>query len=142
MCFLLSRKFLLNNDAWPDTLFAINILVDGRDGKIVFKDTVGAFQYASPLVFDFTRDGFEDVLVTVNIPIKDSKGEIIHTYGNHKKIFDIREQDVFTFEEEKLGSNLGSIPPPCLLIWMTMANISFPAICVMQTIFTPSKSLG
>ncbi|WPP53469.1 outer membrane protein assembly factor BamB family protein [Catalinimonas niigatensis] len=96
--------------AWPNTLFAVNVLVDGRDGQIVFKDTVGTFQYASPLVFDFTRDGFEDVLVSANIPIKDSQGNILYPYGNQMKVFDVKEGEVLTFDEEKLGSNLGSTP--------------------------------
>lgn len=74
---------------------------------MVLKDTLGTFQYASPVTFDFNRDGQEDALVAVNLPL--SAG-IANKYGNQMKIFDIKDESILTFDKEKLGSNLGSTP--------------------------------
>ncbi|MFP4091571.1 MAG: hypothetical protein ACLFT3_14790 [Cyclobacteriaceae bacterium] len=96
--------------AWPDTEFALDVLINGLDGRIVSVDTIGTFQYASPLVFDFTRDGFDDVLVTANITILSSTEEPSRKSGNQMKVFDTKNGEVYTFQDENYGSNLGSTP--------------------------------
>lgn len=52
--------------AWPKTEFTVHFLVNGKTGNIVFQDTLGAFQYASPVVADFTKDGQDDVMLAIN----------------------------------------------------------------------------
>ncbi len=91
---------------WPRTTFALNILIDGRNGSLIMEDTLGTFQYASPVIFDFTRDGLEDALVAVNLPLSDVTKE----YGNQMKIFNLKDSLRLTFDQEKLGSNLGATP--------------------------------
>jgi len=95
---------------WPSTKFTLNILIDGRDGSLISKDTLGTFQYASPMVFDFTEDGHDDILVTANLSMIGAEGGVTRRYGNQMKVFDVKEKFILAFEESKFGSNLGSTP--------------------------------
>ncbi len=95
---------------WPSTKYTLNILLDGKDGSLISKDTLGTFQYASPMVFDFTEDGYDDILVTANLPMIGAEGGVTRRYGNQMKVFDVREAFILAFEESKFGSNLGSTP--------------------------------
>lgn len=96
---------------WPDTEFAVSILVDGKNGEIVMKDMLGTFQYASPVIFDFTRDGREDVLVAINLRTTSGfAANTTMTYHNQMKVYDLKDNVVFPFDKEKIGSNLGSTP--------------------------------
>ena len=52
--------------AWPTTEYTLHTLVDGSTGAIVYSDTLGTFQYASPVVADFDGDGRSDVLLCIN----------------------------------------------------------------------------
>lgn len=80
----------------------------GREGTIVFEDTAGTFQYASPLTFDFTEDGRDDALVVANIP--KSGGPPVGKHVNEMRVFDPHTQKEYRFREQKPGSNLGSTP--------------------------------
>lgn len=96
---------------WPDVDFTYQIALNGQDGSIIFKDTLGNFQYASPLTFDFTEDGYDDVLVVVN-NISNFKGAYtsIKSYSNDLTVFDIQNKIKLLLHDTKSGSNLGSTP--------------------------------
>lgn len=96
---------------WPETEYTLHILVDGKTGKVVFKDTLGAFQYASPVVADLTKDGKHDVLLAVNHKSPQNVlGDIVDFYGNGLFVYSQGqgvEQQAF---QSVLGTNLGSTP--------------------------------
>lgn len=97
--------------AWPETDFTLHTLVDGKTGNIVFMDTLGTFQYASPLVADFTKDGKDDVLLAIN---SKSTYDVIGTPTN------FLENGLYVYAQGQgepqvafpiiRGSNLGSTP--------------------------------
>jgi outer membrane protein assembly factor BamB len=97
--------------SWPDIRSTINIAVDGRNGQILYRDTIGTFQYASPVVMDVTQDGFDDILFALNIPAEQKVLVGSFTYlENRIVVFDIKNRTQFTFDNPKLGTNLGSTP--------------------------------
>ena len=96
---------------WPDTEFTRHVVIDGKTGKEVFEDTLGLFQYASPVVLDFDEDGFDDVLLATNdrrvLP------EISQTalfYVNDLKVLNLRNGEVYNLGNSRLGANLGTTP--------------------------------
>ncbi len=99
--------------AWPNTEYTTNILIDGKDGSIVYRDSAGTFQYASPVSYDFTSDGYEDVLMAINSPItttlKNTSAPVTFL-GNDLKIYDLREHKVSLLRSSRVGSNIGSTP--------------------------------
>ncbi len=100
--------------AWPNTDYTVHLLVDGKDGTIVSLDTLGSFQYASPLVVDLDEDGANDVMICVN--------EIMEV-GNQVHKTKLRSNNLYAFLggkgpgirlfEMEVGTNLGSTPLLC-----------------------------
>ena len=97
--------------AWPNTDFTLHTLVDGRDGRIVWYDTLGTFQYASPLVASLTGEGNDDVLLAINDRATvDVLGDPIEMLQNGLYVYASgRGEPWLAFETER-GSNLGSTP--------------------------------
>jgi hypothetical protein len=65
-----------NNDSIPDFIgnfgrgrypsysLQFQVMVDGSNGEILFKDSIGEFQYASPVTFDSNHDGYDEALMS------------------------------------------------------------------------------
>lgn len=97
--------------AWPNTDYTVHLLVDGSTGEVVFTDTLGTFQYASPIVADFDEDGHSDVLLCINQTT---------AIGNEVHRDTFRSNDLYLFPggrgparrllPNKIGTNLGSTP--------------------------------
>ncbi|MEP6736893.1 MAG: PQQ-binding-like beta-propeller repeat protein [Chryseolinea sp.] len=51
---------------WPNSTGSVQVLFDGKDGRIMFKDSLGCTGYSSPVVYDLTGDGIDEVIVSVN----------------------------------------------------------------------------
>lgn len=99
---------------WNDYRGTVQVLIDGKTGKILKRFKIGAFQYSSPLACDLTKDGHEDILLHTNETTlskrKDKKGNLIPTYSNKLTLFDLHNDKIFTFGKEFKGSNLLSTP--------------------------------
>jgi hypothetical protein len=95
---------------WPDSEFIAHIIVDGKDGKVVFSDTVGFFQYASPIVYDLTKNGIDEVIIVNNDAKKVTEGMDLILYRNEVLIFDVLKKDFQVLLGPFNGSNLGSTP--------------------------------
>ncbi len=96
---------------WPDTEYTLHLLVDGKNGEVVFSDTLGTFQYASPLVADFTNDGRQDVLLAINYKTQqDVLGDMTDFYANGLYVYPGGQGKALQAFQPLLGSNLGSTP--------------------------------
>jgi len=101
----------LGNGVWPEINYARNIVLNGIDGTLVYQDSSGTFQYASPVVFDFNEDGSEDILFAINK--YEAPSNVIGNvkfYQNELTIFDIENRKKFYLTPTSLGTNLGSTP--------------------------------
>ena len=96
------------NGTWPEMDFTAQVVVDGTTGSITVRDSVGTFQYASPLTFDFTEDGRDDVLIAVNE--LEGGGPPVGRYVNELRVLDPHTGMDYRFKERRPGSNLGSTP--------------------------------
>lgn len=101
----------LGHGPWPYTDFTRHLLIDGSNGELIFSDTLGLFQYASPLVYDFDGDRIDDVLLVINEPKTLARGgDTARYYFNDLVILSGRDQVFHQLDDHKLGSNLGSTP--------------------------------
>ncbi|MEM7574327.1 MAG: PQQ-binding-like beta-propeller repeat protein [Bacteroidota bacterium] len=97
--------------AWPNTDYTIHLLVDGSTGAIVSVDTLGSFQYASPVVADFNKDGKSDALICVNEIMLDINLIDTQEYRlNNFYVFPEGRDPVYTLIDAQVGTNLGSTP--------------------------------
>lgn len=96
---------------WPNSDFCLNILVDGKTGNIVSRDTFGLFQYASPLIYELTGDDKEDILLVVNSKREfQISQEKVKWYINELKIIDIHSGTSNNLGNFSIGANLGTTP--------------------------------
>ena len=97
--------------AWPETDFTLHTLVDGRNGRIVWHDTLGTFQYASPLVASLTGEGHDDVLLAINERATvDVLGDPLELLQNALYVYPSGQGEPRLAFEVERGSNLGSTP--------------------------------
>lgn len=109
----------LNGDAIPDffTTFSEGrwpyfdkskqIMLNGKNGQIILHDSLGAGQSSSAVIFDFTNDGNEDALISVNFSTDKNNQKI---FSNMLVIYDLVNQEVFQATGYNPGFNLASTP--------------------------------
>ena len=92
---------------WPTLRDPIQFMVDGQSGKLMQEDTLGRFQYASPVVVDINKDGYDDVLLSVNYIEKKFDAKVPY---NRLVIFDFHQQQIFRLNKPQRGINVSSTP--------------------------------
>lgn len=89
---------------WPDLNRSIQFMVDGKTGKLAFKDSLGTFQESTPLTIDYNGDGFDDALFSVNDHDR-SAG-----YSNRLMVIDFHRDTLFAASPRTYGANVASTP--------------------------------
>lgn len=51
---------------WPNSTGSVQIMLDGKDGRIAFQDSIGCTGYSSPVVYDLNDDGIDEVIISIN----------------------------------------------------------------------------
>ena len=59
---------------WPDLSWTKQAMINGKNGKIEFRDSLGYYQTSSPVVADLTGDGVEEVILSVDYQVLDAIG--------------------------------------------------------------------
>ena len=74
---------------FPNYSKQVQILIDGKNGQILHKDSLGEFQYTTAIVADLTGDGKDDILMNIQLknPILDYYSYLLlYDYTNNQKI--------------------------------------------------------
>lgn len=79
------------------------ILIDGRNGKIVWQDSLSDLQFASPSAADFNEDGYDEALFSYN---KLVNGSFVHDL----EIFNFQTFKASALVSGEKGINLSSTP--------------------------------
>ncbi|MDH3247256.1 MAG: PQQ-like beta-propeller repeat protein [Saprospiraceae bacterium] len=96
---------------WPNTAYTVHTMTNGLTGQIVYRDTLGTFQYASPIVYDIDHDQEPDVLVVINTQLSDTiNGREVTWEGNNLMVYPQGSRPPFQLGSTLLGSNLGATP--------------------------------
>ncbi len=51
---------------WPNSTGSVQIMLDGKDGHIAYKDSIGCSGYSSPVVYDLDGDGYDEAIISIN----------------------------------------------------------------------------
>jgi hypothetical protein len=93
---------------WPHLGWGIQKMVDGKDGQVLFTDSLGFYQNTSPLAVDLNGDGRDEVVMSLNFQ------EVDQLY---RKFFytmlisiDFATGAIDQLSEVQQGSNLSSTP--------------------------------
>ena len=93
---------------WPDLNWTKQFMVNGKNGKIEYVDSLGFYQTSTPVVADFTQDGIDDALMVVNYVKTDSLFE--RFFYNMLVVVDFANHKVIDLGISKIGNNLSSTP--------------------------------
>lgn len=88
---------------WPDLNRSIQFMVNGKTGRIAFRDSLGTFQESTPITCDFNQDGFDDALYSVNY--QHSSG-----YSNELMVIDFHNDSLYGTGPRHYGANVASTP--------------------------------
>jgi outer membrane protein assembly factor BamB len=56
----------VSKGVWPNSTGSLQILLDGKDGKIAFIDSIGCTGFSSPVVYDLNDDDIDEAIISVN----------------------------------------------------------------------------
>lgn len=93
---------------WPDLNWSIQHLVNGQTGTIEFTDSLGFYQNTSPLALDFDGDGWDEVLMSVNI--QEVRNVFQKYFYTMLVLIDFQSGELLQLGETYEGNNLSSTP--------------------------------
>ena len=56
----------VSKGVWPANTGTLQILIDGKDGKIAYQNAMGCSGFSSPVVYDLNNDGRDEVIISIN----------------------------------------------------------------------------
>lgn len=51
---------------WPNNTGSLQVLLDGRNGNIIYIDSLGCTGFSSPVVYDLNNDGIDEAIISIN----------------------------------------------------------------------------
>jgi len=98
----------MGSGTWPKLTWGVQKMIDGQTGHVLFEDSLGFYQNASPLSADLNGDGIEEIIMSINFQEVDSL---------HRKSFytalavkEFASGDLVFVSDIFEGSNLSSTP--------------------------------
>lgn len=93
---------------WPKLEWNRQFMLNGQNGQIEFIDSLGFYQTSTAVVYDFTDDGRDDVLLSINYQIQD---ELFRKFfHNMLGIIDFSTNEFIQIGESQEGNNISSTP--------------------------------
>lgn len=105
---------VLSRGKWPHYTRAMKVVLDGRDGTLIYQDTSGCFEIASPVVYDLNKDGYEEIIFSSNqYDCHQAFSEDLpapKTITNHLLAIDIRTSSTRIIDASEGFKNIYSTP--------------------------------
>ena len=93
---------------WPKLDWSLQRMVDGNSGQVLFSDSLGYYQIASPLAVDLNNDGIDEVIMSINYQ---EVGTLFQKYFyTTLMMIDFRSNQIQQIGESYQGSNFASTP--------------------------------
>ena len=102
--------FFLSNarGVWPDLGWSVQKMISGKDGTLLFTDSLGFYQNTSAVAYDLNVDGLDEVIFSVNIQQID---EIFQKFFyTLLMVFDFSTGKVERLSNVYEGNNFSSTP--------------------------------
>jgi hypothetical protein len=88
---------------WPDLKKSVQFMVNGKTGKVEFRDSLGTFQESTPLSVDYNHDGFDEALFSVNY-------QNISGFSNQLLVIDFHNDTSYAAFPRNYGANPATTP--------------------------------
>jgi len=75
---------IVSKGVWPDYSEGLHVMINGLTGEIEYKKSLGCYSLTTPVAYDLTFDGIDEVIISINE--YDCDIEIFEDAKNAKKI--------------------------------------------------------
>ncbi|GLU50786.1 hypothetical protein Dfri01_02470 [Dyadobacter frigoris] len=93
---------------WPNLETTEQYMINGKNGEVVFRDSLGKYQTSTPVVVDIDADDEEEVIMSVNYESKDQFGR--KEFLNTLAVIGFKTNEVVELLNGLPGQNLSSTP--------------------------------
>lgn len=93
---------------WPNLEWSKQIMVNGKNGKIVLQDSLGYYQMSTPIAIDLNNDGRDEAILPMNYQVFDSLQ--MKYFYNDLAIIDFSKKVITKLNLNYEGNNLSSTP--------------------------------
>ncbi len=97
---------------WPNNVGSFQIMFNGIDGSIGFKDSIGCTGFSSPVVYDLNSDGIDEAIISIN-EFDCNKGfvtEAIQEIENKVVAINFRDRTLQAIDQARGFKNIFSTP--------------------------------
>lgn len=56
----------VSKGVWPQSTGSVQIALNGKDGSLIYTDSLGCAGFSSPVSYDLNKDGIEEVIISIN----------------------------------------------------------------------------
>jgi hypothetical protein len=56
----------VSKGAWPNSTGSVEVLIDGKNGTVLYTDSIGCTGFSSPVAYDLNNDGVEEAIISIN----------------------------------------------------------------------------
>lgn len=97
---------------WPNSTGSLQVLFDGRDGRIAFMDSIGCTGFSSPVAYDINHDGQDEAILSVNAYdcALGFTGESPREIENRLIAINFKTNSIQTIDQQKGFKNIFSTP--------------------------------
>lgn len=139
----------LSKSVWPNSKGSVQVMIDGKSGKIIYQNTIGCTGFSSAVVYDLNNDGTDEAIISVNeydcekgfvnnnalevtnkllaIDFRNNKTQIIDQTKSFKNIFStplLADLDKDSYLDIVYCQYYSAVPDPLLFTGMQMKRIS------------------
>ncbi|MCF0056634.1 FG-GAP-like repeat-containing protein [Dyadobacter sp. CY356] len=93
---------------WPKLETTEQYMINGKNGEVAFRDSLGKYQTSTPVVVDIDEDDQEEVIMSVNYENRDQFGR--KEFLNTLAVIGFRTNEVVELIKGLPGHNLSSTP--------------------------------
>jgi hypothetical protein len=102
----------VSKGVWPDSKGSVQIMIDGKTGKIEYQNTLGCTGFSSAVVYDLNADGSDEAIISINEYDceKGFVGNDSRKVTNKLLAIDFTTKKIQTVEETMQFKNIFSTP--------------------------------
>ncbi len=93
---------------WPELKWSVQMMVNGRNGMVEFRDSLGFYQMSTPVIADLNGDGKDEALLPMNYQVKDTFQ--FKFFYNNMVAIEFTEKVAAELDLHYEGHNLSSTP--------------------------------
>jgi hypothetical protein len=93
---------------WPDLSWTKQAMINGKSGKIEFTDSLGFYQTSSPLAVDLDQDGYDEIVLSVDLQLLDDFG--LKSFYNTLYAIKFDTNEIIPLIDNLPGHNVSSTP--------------------------------